>query len=180
MGLLAKIILKLGFHQRWVELVMLCISTVSYAICINGVPQGHITPFRGLRQGDPLSPYLFLICVEGLSALLHQAVHDKVLRGVSACQKGPKISHLFFVGDCLIFGWATIKKSEKILRLLKVYGELSSQQLNKQKTSLFFSRNTDRRIQEAIKGRFGDQVIKQHETYLAVLAQGLGLRPHNK
>ena len=94
---------------------MQCISTVSYAIRINGVPEGHITPTRGLCQGDPLSPYLFLLCVEGLSALLHQVVHIKVLRGVSACQKGPKISHLFFTDDCLIFGWATINESEEIL-----------------------------------------------------------------
>lgn len=134
---------------------MLCISTVSYAIRINGVPQGHITPSRGLRQGDPLSSYLFLLCVEGLLALLHQAAHYKVLKGVSTCQKGPKISHLFFADDYLIFGRAIIKESEEILRLLKVYRESSGQQLNKQKTSLFFSRITDRRIQEAIKGSFG-------------------------
>ena len=51
MRLLAKIMLKLGFHERWVELVMLCISTISYAIHINRVPQGHITPLRGLHQG---------------------------------------------------------------------------------------------------------------------------------
>ena len=95
-------------------------------------------------------------------------MHDKVLRGVSACQKGPKISHLFFADDCLIFGRATIKESKEILRLLKVYGESSELQLNKLKTSLFFSHNTDRRIQEAIKGRFGAQVIKQHETYLGL------------
>ena len=125
-GYLQKIMLKLGFHERSVELVMLCISTISYAIRINGVPQGHITPSRGLCQGDTLSPYLFLLCVEGLAALLHQETHDKMLRGVSTYQKGPKISHLFLANDCLIFGWATIKESEKILRLLKVYGDLSS------------------------------------------------------
>ena len=108
------------------NLLCLCISIVSYAIHINGVPQGHIIPSRGLRQGDPLSSYLFLLYAKDLAALLRQEAHDKVLRGVSACQKGPKISHLFFADDCLIFDWVTIKESEKILRLLKVYGELLS------------------------------------------------------
>ena len=107
---------------------LLCYVFLLYLMLFvsTGFPKGHITPFRGLRQGDPLSPYLFLLYANDLAALLHQEAHDKVLRGVSACQKGPKISHLFFADDCLIFGWVTIKESEKILRLLKVYGELLS------------------------------------------------------
>lgn len=71
---LEQIMIKLGFSEKWVGLMMQCITTVSYAIWINGRPQGHIVPSQGLRQGDPLSPYLFLICAEGLSALLHLAI----------------------------------------------------------------------------------------------------------
>ena len=78
---LEKIMLKLCFTKRWVALVMKCISTVTYAIRINGFPQGQITPSRGLQQGDLLLPYLFLICAEGLSTMLHQVVQDKRLKG---------------------------------------------------------------------------------------------------
>ena len=67
---LDKILLKLGFQNSWVSLIMECISTVTYSILVNGEPQGMITSTRGLRQGDPQSPYLFLLCAEGLHAIL--------------------------------------------------------------------------------------------------------------
>ena len=73
-GCLRQIMAKLGFHENWIRLVMRCVSSVTYAVRINGKPCGQITPTRGLRQGDPLSPYLFLICAEGLFALLHKSV----------------------------------------------------------------------------------------------------------
>ena len=64
---------KLGFSAKWMDLVMRCIISVSYSVLINGVACGNITPSHGLRQGDPLSPTLFLICTERLFALIHEA-----------------------------------------------------------------------------------------------------------
>ena len=69
---LKTILLKLGFHRRWVKLIMECVSSTSYSVLVNGTPHGYIKPSRGLRQGDPMSPYLFLICAEGLSTLLRK------------------------------------------------------------------------------------------------------------
>ena len=61
---------KMGFNEMWISLTMMCVTTVSYSVLINGEPKGKITPSKGLRQVDPISPYLFLLCVEGLSAIL--------------------------------------------------------------------------------------------------------------
>ncbi|XP_019169839.1 PREDICTED: uncharacterized protein LOC109165495 [Ipomoea nil] len=70
---LRKMLVALGFDIRWVELVMCCVTTFSYSFLVNGARSERVTPTRSLRQGDPLSSYLFIICVEGLSLLLQQA-----------------------------------------------------------------------------------------------------------
>ena len=76
---LEKILFKMGFSDTWVALIMECIISVSYSILVNGEPKGVIVPSRGLRQGDLLSPYLFLFCAEGLNALLLNAADEGVL-----------------------------------------------------------------------------------------------------
>ena len=70
-------------------------SFVSFSILVNGEPMGHIVPSRGLRQGDPLSPYLFLLCSEGLNGLIQNAVNDRKIQGFSLCRGGPIISPYF-------------------------------------------------------------------------------------
>jgi hypothetical protein len=90
---------KMGFADRWVNMIMTCVSLVTYSILINGDPVGLIKSSRGIRQGDPISPYLFLLCAEVLSSLLQQAEAKGVITEVPTSPKGPKISHLFFADD---------------------------------------------------------------------------------
>ena len=73
---LEEMMIQMGFQRRWVNLIMKCVSTVSYRISVNGGLSDVIKPQRGLRQGNPLSPYLFLICAEGFSALLSRAERE--------------------------------------------------------------------------------------------------------
>lgn len=72
----------LGFGDSWVKLIMQRVSTTSFSILLNGSPGPKFTTSRGLRQGDPLSPYLFLICIEILSRLLEKAVSEKKISGL--------------------------------------------------------------------------------------------------
>ena len=67
---LIKIIEKMGFCEKWVSLIFECISMVSCSILVNKEPKGDIRPSRGIRQGNPLSPYLFFLCSEGLNRML--------------------------------------------------------------------------------------------------------------
>ena len=86
---LDKIMEKLDFVEHWRRLIMRCVTTVSYAFNINGRPRGRIIPTRGIRQGDSLSPYLFLLCAEGLSALIKSVVESGSLEGLAVCCGGP-------------------------------------------------------------------------------------------
>ena len=97
---------------------MECITSVSYSILVNGEPKGMITPSRGLRQGDPLSPYLFMFCAEGLNALLSGAVSRGEIHGFPICRNGPKLTNLFFPDDCMIFCRSTLEECHKIQELL--------------------------------------------------------------
>ena len=145
-GCLDKIMEKLGFESRWRNLLLTCISTVTYFILINGKPHGHIVPSRGLRQANPLSPYLFFLCAEGLFALIKKGVGDGQLEGISVCRGGTKLSHLFFTNDSLIFGKASLQECDSLQRIIQVYEGASNQQLNRAKTSLVFSSNTDQSV----------------------------------
>ena len=100
---LQRIMEKMGFHPTWVGWTMEYIKSVSYSILVNGEPKGHIIPKRGIHQGDPFSPYLFLLCSEGLNKLIKQVVAGNDLEGVVLCRNGPKISHIFFADDSLLF-----------------------------------------------------------------------------
>nr|XP_023927486.1 uncharacterized protein LOC112038880 [Quercus suber] len=159
---------KMGFHSRWVDLMMECITTVSYSILINGEPSQTIHPSRGLRQGDPLSPYLFLLCTEGLHGLISKAATSGDIRGISICRNGPRLTHLFFADDSLIFCRASVQDCTHIQNLLAIYGEASGQQLNREKTTLFFSKNTDSEIQDSIKDLLGVPEIKQYDKYFGL------------
>ncbi|KAK9988680.1 hypothetical protein SO802_028919 [Lithocarpus litseifolius] len=163
---LEKILLKLAFQDSWVALIMECITTVSYSILVNGESKGMIKPSKGLHQGDLLSPYLFLFCVEGLNALLRQAVVGGDIQGFSLCRNGPKLTHLFFAYNCLIFYKSTLEECAKIQELLAVYEAVSGQMINREKTSLFFSKNTDEQAQEAIKVALNVPAIQHYEKYL--------------
>lgn len=79
-------LLALGFHPRIKHLKMQCVTSTSFSIIINGVPKGYIISSRGLRQGDSLSPYPFLLCTKGLLSLLQRAAHNRILRGIKVCR----------------------------------------------------------------------------------------------
>ena len=131
---LEKLMEKLGFDNRWITLVSSCIRSVSFSVLVNGEPHCNFTPNRGLRQGDPLSPYLFLLCVVGLHSLIQQAEISGSIKGVSLCSAGPKVSHLFFADDNLLFCRANSQEASSIMEILKQYEEALGQQINREKT----------------------------------------------
>ncbi|KAH9697393.1 reverse transcriptase domain-containing protein [Citrus sinensis] len=138
---LQAMMLKLGFDTRWVELTMLCVSTVQYNVLREGKVIGPIIPCRGLRQGDPLSLYLFIICAEGLSSLIRTKEREGLLHGVTIARGAPTVSHLFFADNSFLFFQANVNEAALIKELLAVYDRASGQVVNFNKSSISFSAN---------------------------------------
>ena len=84
------------FCEQRIGLIMVCVKTVTYSILVNGESKGLIHPLKGLRQGDPLSPFLFLLCIEGLHGLIKMAASNGDINGFRLCIQGRKLTHLFF------------------------------------------------------------------------------------
>lgn len=102
-GYLKAVMVKLGFGEHWIQLVMQCVTTIHYSILVNRIPKNTIIPIRGLRQGDLLSPYLFLLCAEGLSCLVNKVEREGNVRGISISNGGTRVNHLLFTYDCILF-----------------------------------------------------------------------------
>jgi len=100
---------------------------------------GPIIPGFGLRQGDPLSPYLFIICAEGLSSLIRDAEEKNNILGTRVCKSAPPFSHLLFVDDCFIFFRAEENQAQVMKDILLMYEAASGQSISLPKSEIFFS-----------------------------------------
>ena len=130
----------MGFDPKWITWIMKCISSVNFSVLINGSPYGHITPSRGIRQGDPLSPYLFILCAQVLSHMMHQAERNNLLKGIKLSTRGPSISHLLFADDSLFFTLANQRSCKAIKTVLSKYEEVSGQAVNLRKSAITFGK----------------------------------------
>ncbi|KAM6542808.1 hypothetical protein CsatB_007255 [Cannabis sativa] len=149
-GYLRAVMVQMGFDQRWVNLIMACVSTVQYSIFQSGHVMGPISPTRGIRQGDPLSTYLFIICAEGFSALISRFERDRLLQGCRVCQGAPVISHMLFADDSYVFCQANNGSAGSIMSLLRRFECASGQQINLAKSSVFFSPNVNNQLRQDI------------------------------
>lgn len=119
------IVRKLGFTKRWIELMMVCVKTMRYFVLVNGVPNGMIIPTRGIHQGDPLSPFLFILCTKGLHAMISKVDKEVSIQGFSLYDRGHRLIHLLFTDDRLLFCRATRNECLKIMDILEHYEKVS-------------------------------------------------------
>ncbi|KAL0463003.1 UNVERIFIED_CONTAM: putative mitochondrial protein [Sesamum latifolium] len=147
---------------------MMCVSTVSFSFLLNGEQFGFLRPERGIRQGDPLSPYLFLFCAKVLSHLLQQAEIKGEIQGVAVARHAPQVSHLLFADDTMIFFEATHKAICTVKEILLKFEMASVLKINLEKSAVVFSSNVHITRQEELATILGVGVKRKHDKYLGL------------
>jgi hypothetical protein len=135
---------------------------------LNGDLSSPFIPSRGLRQGGPISPYLFLFCVDGFSALLKEAQQLNQLRGVQFGAGGPHITHLLFADDSVVFLEASTDSLQTLKRVLADYEASSGQRVNLQKSSVYFGVGCAEKAKPALKHVLGITSEALSERYLGL------------
>lgn len=146
---------KMGFHQTWIHWMMQCIKTVSYSFLINNVVSGKVLPQRGIRQGDPLSPYIFILYGEVLSGLCRKAQSDGTLAGIRVAENSPRINHLLFADDTMIFTYSNAHCCTALSSIVHKYELVSGQKTNPEKYSITFSSKTPPEVKIQVKTLLG-------------------------
>ncbi|GMI92896.1 hypothetical protein HRI_002958900 [Hibiscus trionum] len=134
---LDMILMKMGFGQRWRSWMFMCISTAKISILINGLPSKPFRIRKGLRQGCPLSPYLFNIIGEALSSLLVKAESVGLIKGVQVGMKDSRFSHIQFADDLIVFLEAKTEYIHNTKRILRIFELASGLKLNMKKSKLY-------------------------------------------
>lgn len=169
---LRRVLIKMGFDSSFVHTIMLCITTLWYSFLLSSKHFRALQPARGLRQGDPQSPYLFICYVEAFIRMVEASVSHDRLHGVRVAPTAPIVSNLCFADDTMLFCQASIRKADEVLLLLKKYAQASGQLINLEKSSMIFSPGTSLAERSFIQGLLGIQVVDKFDKYLRMPTMG--------
>ena len=151
--------IRIGFHRLWVEMAMRLVTTVSFSVLFNGDRLDTFVPSRGIRQGDPISPYLFLLVAEGLSCLLNSRIQSSHLSGLKVAASAPRVSHLLFADDSLLFFKANRQSADMVKEVLNTYCQASTQRINTDKSSIHFPKG----VSAVVRGEIMDSLEVHNE-----------------
>lgn len=172
---LEKVIASMRFRQDSIFLIMDYVSWTPFSFLINKAPKGHTILSRGLRQRDPLFPYLFSLCIEGLVSLLRNSTRENQVQGIKICRAAPAINHMLFANDGIIFCKADVAR--KIQKFLQTYGQASGLRINPKKIAMVFSKNVNARSKEELMFLRSNSTNQQYEIYLGLLL--MNCKPKN-
>lgn len=136
-----KVLRKIGFTETFVDLIWRLLSNNWYSVLINGQSHGFFHSTRGVKQGDPLSPALFILSAEVLSRALNALFEDGRFVGYGMPKWSTKINHLSYADDTIIFTSADRYSLKKIVSVLQAYETQSGQKINKEKSGFFMHQN---------------------------------------
>ncbi|KAF7838898.1 ribonuclease H [Senna tora] len=139
------VLTRMNFPALWIQYIMQCVTTVSYQLILNG----------GVRQGDPLSPYIFILCSNMLSCMITKEEKAKLWKGLKISIRAAPITHMMYADDTILFFEATDYGCQAVQRTLSRYAALSGQSMNLQKSFMIFSPNTSHSMKKTISSDMG-------------------------
>lgn len=161
-------LLEMNFPILLVEVIMECISSPSMRVLWNGEPTEAFRPSRGIRQGDPLSPYLFILCMERLNQVIEEAIINGLWHPIYASRGGPKLSNLCFADDIILFAEASLDQAPIINDCLQRFCAASGQKVSLQKSRVYFSKKVSQEHGSAIGAALGMDITKDLGFYLGM------------
>ncbi|XP_028120068.1 uncharacterized protein LOC114317531 [Camellia sinensis] len=153
-------------NDCWIELIMNCvINTHSSVLWHDEIVEG-IQNGRGIRQGDPLSFYLFVLCMERLSNMINSKVEAGAWKGIKASGNSPALTHLFFADDLILFAEANVSNCHTIMEVLNDFCVMSGQKLSLQKSKIFVSKNVSCSYARSLSFQCGISLTQDLGRYL--------------
>jgi len=161
-----EVMVKMGFNDKWIHWMSMCVESVDYLVLVNNDDVYPIISGRGLRQVDPLSPYLFMLCAKGLSSLICDVEERKIIIGTSICRGAPPISQLLFADYYFLFFKADEGQAQAMKNILVTYETTSSQAVSLPMSKIYCSHNVSGTLKISITNVLGMQVVLGNGKYL--------------
>ena len=135
---LCKVLEAFGFSKQWINLIFKFISTPKFSVLVNGTPEGFFGTSRGIRQGDPLSPFLFIIMAEAFGRAISEAQRKEEISGITVTSNIPNITHQQYTDDTILPGKSSVHEARGFKRIIQSYMDASGKKVNKDKSEIFF------------------------------------------
>ncbi|CAN1777113.1 LINE-1 reverse transcriptase homolog [Linum perenne] len=155
---LERLLRSYGFSDTWCNWIGACVRMVRFSVMFNGRPLEFFQPSKGIRQGDPLSPFLFILMTNALSSLVEGSLNRMEIQGIKLNRRGPRLNDCLFADDTILFGKASTEELTRILRIINNYGNVTGQEINPDKSSIFFSKNVEETTKDEILRHMGCQI----------------------
>lgn len=158
----------IGMPSTWINCSRSCLQTSSMRLLWNGDVTDSFIPTRGARQGDPLSPYFYVMCMERLSHLILDAVEEQQWKPIKLTSDCPPLSHLFFADDLILFAKASVGQLRVVMNCLDTFCKASGQKVNHSKSKIFVSKNVDSLVISRLEEVAGISTTTHLGNYLGI------------